>query len=110
MWIPADCPGLGSAACLQLKTLGASSEEQEESTIDVDPALLMETMEAREEVEDAGSEEELLALQARNKQLQAKCVEAMSAAFGAGDLEQAQRLVQRLTYLSRIGEEILRKL
>mmetsp|Transcript_13643 Transcript_13643/g.35304 ORF Transcript_13643/g.35304 Transcript_13643/m.35304 type:complete len:292 (-) Transcript_13643:369-1244(-) len=97
-------------ARLLLKTLGASSEAEEEGTIDVDPQLLMETMEAREEVEAATGAAELGALRARNDELQAECGAALSAAFAGGNLAEARRLVQRLTYLTRIGEEILRKL
>lgn len=68
--------------------------------------FLARMLEAREAVEDAGSEVKLKALREDNE----RRVEALSAelarAFAGGDLDAAVQLTAQLQYLQRIGSEI----
>ena len=70
----------------------------------------MEMMEAREEVDAAADEASLQGLLARNASIVEECVQELSAAFRAADSGAAIKLTQRLTYLTKIEEEIKRKL
>jgi len=81
----------------------------------VDGALLMEVMETREAIEDAGTHEgELRQLLAENDVKEAACVAALGAALdgeeggseGGGGLQTARRAAVKLTYLARIRTEI----
>jgi molecular chaperone HscB len=104
----------------------ARLEEEEERRTAVDPALLMEVMEAREAVEDADDPAQLRAMLSANREAQAALVERLGAALdgdevgneggeGEGEyqeaaLARAQELAARLSYLVRIQQAIEAKL
>lgn len=76
-----------------------------------DPELLMSVMEAREEVEEAGSDRAVLQpLLDRMQGLEAGCVQELAQAFAAGDLSHAAELTTQLRYICRIKEAILDKM
>ncbi|KAJ2710920.1 molecular chaperone [Coemansia spiralis] len=71
-----------------------------------DPELLMEIMESREELEAATTEARVAELKQRNSADMARVVEDLGQAFGAGDLDGARRLAQRLQYVRRVMQAI----
>lgn len=104
---------------------GHDHSEEKRETID-DPELLMEVMEAREEVEEAaaaeaarrksgdendGSENNPLAL-LRDKHARAAqdLSTELSSAFASGDLGEARRLSVRLRYATRILQAVREKM
>lgn len=98
--------------------------EEEERRTAVDPALLMEVMEAREAVEDADDPAQLRAMLASNREAQAALVAKIGDALDGGGGEErrseeededaavarAQELAARLSYLVRIQQAIEAKL
>jgi molecular chaperone HscB len=94
---------------MKLRLQGAQTEKDDEKTIE-DPELLMEVMEAREEVEGATDEASLRGLLAVNASGVESCVKELSAAFEGGNNAAAVALTQRLTYLIKIQNEIIQKL
>lgn len=80
----------------------------EEGTIH-DPALLMEIMELREEVEEATDSDKLVNIKEQNKKKMLECENALKEVFQSGDIMHAVPLVQRMTYYHKIIEEITRK-
>ena len=100
-----------------LETHGVDVERGLEQTIE-DPALLMEVMELREEVEEVGAGEgggagaaaALEALRARSDARVAASESAVAAAFDAGDIAAAKDATIRLIYMRKVGDEILERL
>ncbi|GLC43808.1 hypothetical protein PLESTB_000910100 [Pleodorina starrii] len=88
---------------------GISAGEHFEGTIE-DPELLMEVLEAREEVEGTDDPATLSALLARNRQQQERLVAALSAAFRSGDTRGAVALTHQLQYVTKLEQEIVKKL
>lgn len=70
-----------------------------------DPALLMEQMEKREAIADADSVEAITKLSADADTEVIACQCHISAAFNAGEMEQAGHLTIRLKYLVKLAEE-----
>jgi len=70
-----------------------------------DRALLMEQMERREALAEATTAEEIarLAIEADSAVLTCQC--GISAAFNAGELDQAAHLAIKLKYLTKLAEE-----
>ena len=68
--------------------------------------LLMEVMEAREAVEEVGSEEQLVEIREENNQRIDESVGILSQAFGDGDLQRAAQEAVRLRYWVNIEESI----
>ena len=71
----------------------------------VDPALLVETMERREDLAEAETAAEVEALAAATADDVAACLAELSLAFAADDLDAACRLTTRLKYLHKLAEE-----
>ncbi|KAA8896295.1 Fe-S protein assembly co-chaperone HscB [Sphaerosporella brunnea] len=71
-----------------------------------DPALLLEVLEAQEEVEAAASEEELLPLVDRNRERIDESLRVLETAFADADLETARREAVRLRYWRNVEEAI----
>lgn len=71
-----------------------------------DPELLMEVLEAREEIEEAAAEAELEPLKARNTAREEESIAELERCFGAGDLQAAVRECVRLRYWVNIRESI----
>lgn len=93
--------------CTQLERGDAAVGEA--TTMD-DPAFLAEAMEARQAVEEAVDTATLRCMLDDNAAAQRGMEEELQAAFAAGDMHVAQRLVAKLTYLVRLGEAIVDKL
>lgn len=71
----------------------------------------MAVMEAREEVEEAGTDpQRLQPLLDRMRAYHDSTVEELAAAFGAGDMDRAAELTTQLRYICRIKEAIIDKL
>ncbi|KAL3161841.1 hypothetical protein ABBQ38_008931 [Trebouxia sp. C0009 RCD-2024] len=75
-----------------------------------DPELLMEVMEQRECIEETEDLAILQAMLQENKLLQQATTEKLSAAFENNDLEEAQRVITDLRYVTRTGEAIAKKI
>jgi molecular chaperone HscB len=88
---------------------GGGANDPERAILD-DPELLASVMEAREAVEEAAGPQELRRLLAAARADQAEVERELSAAFKAGDLAAAARLVARLTYHVRLEESIIERL
>ncbi|KAK6198262.1 hypothetical protein LQW54_010476 [Pestalotiopsis sp. IQ-011] len=71
-----------------------------------DPELLMEVLEAREQIEEAGDEAELAPLREANAAREAESVALLSEAFASADLEAAVRECVKLRYWVNIRESI----
>ncbi|KAG2445892.1 hypothetical protein HXX76_000496 [Chlamydomonas incerta] len=98
-----------SRANYLLALKGVNAGEAFEGTID-DPELLMEVLEAREEVEGTDDPAALSQLLAHNRQQQAGLVGRLSAAFRSGDTGAAVSLTHQLQYVARLEQEIVKKL
>lgn len=100
-----------SRANYMLMLRGVNAGDSFEGTIE-DPELLMEVLEAREEVESTDDVQRLQQLLARNRQQQEALVRGLSEAFraGEGQLDRAVALVTQLQYLARLEQEIVKKL
>lgn len=70
-----------------------------------DPELLMEQMELREALSEADSPEEAEAFATRARASIAECEIALSEAFAQGRISDAETLVLRLKYLTKLAEE-----
>lgn len=70
-----------------------------------DPELLMEQMEKREAIAEADTLERITKLSADADSEVIACQCHISAAFNAGDLDQASHLTIRLKYLAKLAEE-----
>ncbi len=71
-----------------------------------DLELLMEVMEAREAVEEAGTEEEVRQLVRENDQTVNASIKVLEEAFEGNDLARAKRESVRLRYWRNIGESL----
>lgn len=71
-----------------------------------DPELLLEVLEAREQIEDAADESELEPLKAANAVREEESIAELERAFAAGDLEAAVRECVKLRYWVNIRESI----
>ena len=70
-----------------------------------DQELLMESMEMREALADAETPDAIQAVAQRAEDDINECVDALSAAFAAFDMEKACYLATRLKYLRKLGDE-----
>ena len=91
-----------AAYLLQLAGLDAPTESS--STVN-DPELLMESLERREALAQAGSLEEISKIAGEAEGDAKACIGALGMAFAAGDLDDAKRLTTRLKYLNKLTEE-----
>lgn len=71
-----------------------------------DPVVLMEAMELRESLAEAETSHEVDAITRRTLEDIDVCVDELSQAFEANDLEGACRLTTRLKYLRKLADEI----
>lgn len=70
---------------------------------DLDPGLLMEVMEVREGIEEAGSRDEIEAMKAENEHRKKACEDRLDKLFKAGDVEAARRETVKLGYWVNVG-------
>ena len=73
-------------------------------TID-DPDLLMEAMEAREELHEATTSETVAALAARAREDMDRALQGLASLFLAGDKPAIRKALLRLRYLDKFAEE-----
>lgn len=71
-----------------------------------DPELLMEVLEARENIEDAEREEDLEEMRHRNEERIAESTDILEKAFKEDDLEAAKSEAVKLRYWINIKESI----
>ncbi len=71
-----------------------------------DPVLLMEVMETREALGEAETPEEIARIESRAHRDMETCLEELSGAFAANDLDVADRLNTRLKYLVKLEDEV----
>ncbi|KAK7191929.1 hypothetical protein DPSP01_013351 [Paraphaeosphaeria sporulosa] len=86
-----------------LSLRGIEVAEDEAATVD-DPELLMEVLEARERIEEAESEEELVKMKAENDERIAESVRILEGAFKQDDVESAKGEAVKLRYWINIKE------
>jgi molecular chaperone HscB len=70
-----------------------------------DPALLMEALEMREELAEAGSRQEIAAFEERTVRDVEACIADVAEAFATDDLDAASRLATRLKYLCKLADD-----
>lgn len=93
-----------SRAAALLRLAGREVKFDGQNTVD-DPALLMEAMEMREALAEAGTGDEADAVRARAEADVAACRDDLAAAFAANALDDAQKAALRLRYLEKLVEE-----
>lgn len=89
-----------------LLSLAGRDVANDETAKVADPELLMEVLEAREQIEDAGHEHELEGLRRENDARERGSAEELARCFADGDLEGAVRETARLRYWVNIRETI----
>lgn len=88
-----------------LSLRGIELAEDETAKVE-DPELLMEVLEAREQIEEAGSEEEIQAMREENEGRIAESVRVLEEAFREDDMERAKVEAVRLRYWVNIQESL----
>ena len=91
-------------AAYLLKLAGRDAAVSHDKTVN-DPALLMEAMEAREQLAEAGNVDEVEKLQAEAGAKAIDLIAQLSRAFAAEDYERADTLATRFKYLRKYLEE-----
>jgi molecular chaperone HscB len=79
--------------------------EDETAKVD-DPELLMEVLDARERIEDAASEEDLMELKTDNDARIEESVKILEDAFEKDDVAQAKNEAVKLRYWTNIKESL----
>ncbi|KAJ4992024.1 Fe-S protein assembly co-chaperone HscB [Stagonosporopsis vannaccii] len=88
-----------------LSQRGIETADDETAKVD-DPELLMEVLEAREQIEDAESEEDLVGMKDENEIRIQESIKALEGAFAADDVEMAKSETVKLRYWMNISESI----
>ncbi|KAF3050290.1 hypothetical protein E8E11_009348 [Didymella keratinophila] len=88
-----------------LSQRGIETAEDETAKVD-DPELLMEVLEAREQIEEAESEEDLVGMKDENEVRIQESIKALEQAFAADDVETAKSETVKLRYWMNISESI----
>ena len=82
-----------------------------ESELTSDPSLLMEMMEANEEVEDCGKNKECLERRSEEiKERLSVCDSQLRTLFTERDYKQARKVCEKMHYLERVNDTVLQKL
>jgi Fe-S protein assembly co-chaperone HscB len=89
-----------------LLALNSITVGSEADSVKPSNALLMEIMEQREALSEAGTVEAIIRLEAANTQVKQETMEKLSAAFKASDFARAAELTIKLGYLLKMEEEI----
>ncbi|MEI6730052.1 MAG: Fe-S protein assembly co-chaperone HscB [Pseudomonadota bacterium] len=82
----------------------------EQDKIKPDNKILIEIMEIREQLADAGDTSELEKISAKNKIAIAQIIGDILLGFAAKDLDLLTKLATRFSYLAKIEEEIIAKI
>lgn len=69
----------------------------------MDAGFLMDVMEVREEVEDAGSREEIEEMKAKNNERKKASEDRLDELFKTGDVDAARRETVKLGYWVNVG-------
>ncbi|KAK7725063.1 molecular chaperone [Botryosphaeria dothidea] len=96
-------PLLRAQHLLQLRGIDVAEDERLKVE---DPELLMEVLEARERIEEAESEEELLAMKEENEKKIEESVGVLDRAFKEDDVETAKEEAVRLRYWVNIKDSL----
>ncbi|KAH6638114.1 Co-chaperone HscB, C-terminal oligomerization domain-containing protein [Boeremia exigua] len=88
-----------------LSQRGIETAEDETAKVD-DPELLMEVLEAREQIEEAESEEDLIGMKDENEGRIQESIKALEEAFAKDDVELAKSETVKLRYWMNINESI----
>ncbi|KAF1959183.1 Co-chaperone Hsc20 [Byssothecium circinans] len=88
-----------------LSLRGIEVAEDETAKVD-DPKLLMEVLEAREQIEEAESEEDLVEMKAENEGRIEKSVKLLEEAFAKDDIEGAKSEAVKLRYWINIKDSL----
>ncbi|KAI4651565.1 uncharacterized protein J4E79_009045 [Alternaria viburni] len=88
-----------------LSLRGIEVAEDETAKVE-DPELLMEVLDARESIEEAESEEDLVEMRERNEERIAESTEIIDKAFKRDDIEAAKSEAVKLRYWVNIKESI----
>lgn len=96
-------PLLRAQYLLSLRGLEVGSDETAKVE---DPELLMDVLEARERIEEAGSEAEIEGMKGENEARMAESVERLAEAFERDDVEGAKGEAVRLRYWVNIKESL----
>ncbi|KAL1609089.1 molecular chaperone [Nothophoma quercina] len=88
-----------------LSQRGIETAEDETAKVD-DPELLMEVLEAREQIEEAESEEDLVSMKEENEGRIRESIKALEQAFAGDDMELAKIETVKLRYWMNISESI----
>jgi molecular chaperone HscB len=88
-----------------LSLRGIEVAEDETAKVD-DPELLMEVLEAREMIEEAESEEDLVGLKSENDERIRRSEEVLERAFKEDDIDMAKEESVKLRYWINIKESI----
>ncbi|KAF2109424.1 HSCB C-terminal oligomerization domain-containing protein [Lophiotrema nucula] len=88
-----------------LSLRGIEVAEDETAKVD-DPELLMEVLEAQEQIEDAGSEEDLMEMKTLNDERIEDSVRVLEDAFAKDNVELAKSEAVRLRYWVNIKESL----
>ncbi|KAJ8107605.1 hypothetical protein OPT61_g8749 [Boeremia exigua] len=88
-----------------LSQRGIETAEDETAKVD-DPELLMEVLEAREQIEEAESEEDLVGMKDENEVRIQESIKALEEAFAKNDVELAKSETVKLRYWMNISESI----
>ena len=91
-------------AAYLLRLAGLEPSTESAATVN-DPELLMESLERREGLMAAETEEDARKILAGAERDADLCVRELSTAFAKGNLKEAARLVTRLKYLNKLGDE-----
>ncbi|KAF2627831.1 co-chaperone protein HscB, mitochondrial precursor [Macroventuria anomochaeta] len=88
-----------------LSQRGIETAEDETAKVD-DPELLMEVLEAREQIEEAESEEDLVEMKDENEVRIQESIKTLEQAFAEDDMESAKSETVKLRYWMNISESI----
>lgn len=88
-----------------LSQRGIETAEDETAKVD-DPELLMEVLEAREQIEEAEAEEDLVGMKDENEVRIQESIKALEQAFAEDDIESAKHETVKLRYWMNISESI----
>jgi molecular chaperone HscB len=99
--------GAPLARAQYLLALAGRDVANDETAKTADPELLMEVLDAREQIEDAGDDEHALdALREENALRERESIDVLARCFRDGDLDAAVREAARLRYWVNIRETI----
>lgn len=88
-----------------LSLRGIEVAEDEHAKVD-DPELLMEVLDAREQIEEAQSEEDLVGMKKENDARIEESVKVLEEAFATDNIEAAKAEAVRLRYWINIGDSL----